>query len=143
MTKLFKQNYGKIKRDVWFVYDGECPICSATSNAIRIKKNVGDLHLLNARENEEHPIIKEINIKGFDLDRKMVVKFQETFFHGADALHIIALLGTNSDWLNCLNSYIFRSKILCFICYPFFRSARNLALKLKGASQIRNLDHKN
>lgn len=127
------------KNEVWFVYDGECPICSQTARFYRIKEATGNLHILDARIAQDHPLIQEINHLGFDLDKGMVIKFQNTLYHGSDALHVMALLGTNSDLFNRLNSYIFRSKFLSKLCYPLLRIARNFALRCKNVEQIKNL----
>ncbi len=40
--------------------------------------------MINGRE--FHPILKEINEKGFNLDEGIVVKFNNAFYFGADAL---------------------------------------------------------
>lgn len=127
------------ENEVWFVYDGECPICKAVAQAYKIKKALGILHILDARKEKNHPIMREINSLGLDLDKGMVIKFKNTHYHAVDALHVMALLGTNSGWFNRINSYIFRSKFLSKLCYPIFRSGRNFALWCKGVRQVKNL----
>ena len=124
---------------VWLVYDGECPICANVSKAYKIKKTLGSLQVLDARTEKNHPIMREINSLNLDLDQGMVIKFKNTHYHAVDALHVMALLGTNSGLFNRINSYIFRSKFLAKLCYPIFRSGRNFALWCKGVKQIRNL----
>ena len=48
----------KNKGDVWFVYDGDCPLCMMGATHFRIKQVVGNLHLLNKRETDDnHPLI--------------------------------------------------------------------------------------
>ncbi len=42
------------KNEVWFVYDGECPLCTNAAMALSIKKELGSLNLLNAREASSH-----------------------------------------------------------------------------------------
>lgn len=128
------------KGDVWFVYDGDCPICTTAANALRIRQAVGNLHLLNARVQHGHPLLQEIKSKGFNLDEGMVIKFQDTCYHGADALHIMALLGTGQGWFNRMNAWLFRSKCFSGFCYPAMRAARNFALRIKGVPQLRNLE---
>jgi len=49
------------KTGVWFVYDGEYPICTHTAEALRIKQAHGALHTVNAREVNADPLITEIN----------------------------------------------------------------------------------
>lgn len=130
---------GNDKGDVWFIYDGDCPVCQVAARGLRIKKAVGDLHLINAREETSHPLIKDINDKGLDLDEGMVIKFHHTYYHGADALQVMALLGTNQGWFNRMNYLLFRSPTLSRLCYPPMRTVRNIALKIKGISKIHNL----
>jgi len=131
---------GKAKGDVWFVYDGDCPICSTAARVWRIREAVGNLYLVNARAESDHPVMHEIKAKGFNIDEGMVIKFQDTYYHGANALHIMALLGTDQGWFNRMNVWLFRSKVLSAICYPPMRAMRNVVLRLKGVPQLRNLE---
>ena len=61
------------REGVWFVYDGDCPICTHAAHALKIKETYGSLHLLNAREKQSHPLIDEINKQCLDLDEGMVI----------------------------------------------------------------------
>ena len=85
------------------------------------------------------PVMREIDACGLNLDEGMVIKFQDTCYHGADALHVMALLGTRHGWFNRMNAWLFRSKRISTLVYPFMRAARNLALRFKGVSKIGNL----
>jgi len=38
-----------IAKKIWFVYDGECPLCKTAALALKIKQEYGQLTLLNAR----------------------------------------------------------------------------------------------
>lgn len=125
--------------EVWFVYDGDCPICQVAANRFQINKAVGKLHLVNAREDKENPVYKEINEKGLNLDEGMVIKFNDVYYHGSDALYIMAMLGTNQGWFNLLNYLLFRSKFFAKICYPSLKACRNMAIKAKGVGKIDNL----
>src|SRR5688572_27377853 len=130
-----------MKEGVWLIYDGECPICRPTANAIKIKKAVGIIHLVNARE--QHPILEEIKQAGLNLDDGMVVKFQHTLYHGAEAQYILAMIGTNSDWFNRMNVFLFRSKFIAKLIYPILRCIRNIILNIKGIKKLNNLATKN
>jgi predicted DCC family thiol-disulfide oxidoreductase YuxK len=125
--------------DVWFVYDGECPICSMAAQALRIKQAVGALHLVNARLNTQHPVLAEVNARRLNLDEGMVLKFQGAYYHGQDALHLMALLGSPHGWFNCMNALLFRSRTVARVCYPVMRGMRNMLLYLKGVGKIDNL----
>ena len=137
---MMKQNADiAVKEAVWFVYDGQCPLCLMGATHFKVKEAVGTLHLLNARENPDHPIMQEINRLQLNLDQGMIIKFKDTCFQGADALHVMALLGTDSGWFNRINARLFKSKQLSILLYPLFRATRNGLLKLKGVRQINNL----
>lgn len=124
---------------LYFVYDGDCPVCNIAARGLRIRKAVGELSLIDARAENKHPIVKEITKLGLDLDEGMVLKFHGKYYHGADALHLMALLGTNTGWFNRMNYLLFRSETLSKICYPPMRAVRNFILKLKGVPKIDNL----
>lgn len=127
------------KGDVYFVYDGDCPICTTAAHALRIREAVGPLHLINAREGVDQPLVREVTAKGYDLDAGMVIKFGERYYHGAEALGIMALLGSNVGWLNRMNALLFRSPRVAALLYPAMRGTRNALICLKGVSKLNNL----
>ena len=128
------------QNDVWFIYDGECPICCVAANGLAIKETIGKLNLLNARENNNHPLMLEINSRGLNLDKGMVIKVNDNYFHGADALQVMGLIGTNQGWFNRMNYLFLRSKFSSRLFYPFLKGTRNLLIKLKGVGKIKNLE---
>jgi predicted DCC family thiol-disulfide oxidoreductase YuxK len=128
--------------DVWFVYDGDCPLCLMGATHFRIKQAVGNLYVLDARQAEDaHPLMQEINAHGLNLDQGMVLKMGGRLYQGADALHVMALIGTSTGWFNRLNAAFFKSEKIARLCYPSMKAARNLALAIKGVPQIRNLEN--
>lgn len=131
--------YDSTPEGVWFVYDGDCPICNTAAHALRIRQAAGELRLVNARVERDHPLVAEINRLNIDLDEGMVIKYRDAFYHGRDALHFMALFGGNSGWFNRMNAILFKSKTLARLCYPVMRGVRNLLLRLKGVPKIRNL----
>jgi predicted DCC family thiol-disulfide oxidoreductase YuxK len=134
------ENLDQQSGDVWFVYDGDCPICSVAAHALRIRKAVGNLHIVNARNDTSNPVLQEIKDLRLDLDEGMVIKFRDTCYHGADALHVMAMLGTGRGWFNRVNALLFRSKFLSAFCYPSMRAGRNLLIRLRGVPRIDNLE---
>ena len=128
-------------RDVIFVYDGECPICTHAALATRIRKNFGELRLIDARNNQQshHPILEEIADRGLDLDEGMVIKYQGRFYHGEQALTLMAALGSNESWFNRVNRRLFKGERLSGFAYPVMRAARNLLIRAKGVAKINNL----
>lgn len=124
-------------REVFVVYDKECPACNYYCNLVRIKESVGTLVLVDARSGG--PLMDEITARGLDIDQGMVVKVGEELYYGADAIHVLALMGTNRGFFNRLAYSSFRSKSMSRILYPALRACRNLLLKGLGKTKINNL----
>lgn len=121
---------------LWLVYDGDCPFCSATAQMYRLKKSVGNLQVINAREADETPLMLEITAAKLDLNEGIVAKFDGRLYHGAEALHLLALLGSDNDWLNRLNVSLFRNQRTVRLAYPAMRFLRNTVLKIMGRTPI-------
>ena len=119
------------------MYDRECPVCDAYCRMVRIRESVGALRLVNARD--ASGIMSEITAKGLDIDEGMVLKFGNTLYYGADAIHVLSLMSSRSGAFNRLTYWIFRSKSRSTILYPLFRFFRNLLLKLLRKARINNL----
>ena len=119
------------------VYDRECPACNAYCQVVQIRKSVGDLRIVDARENSE--VLMEITSQGLDIDQGMVLKMGDQLYYGSDAIHALALIGSRSGVLNRLNYWIFKSKTVSSILYPILRFCRNLLLKILGKCKINNL----
>lgn len=130
---------GELKGNVYFVYDGDCPICTTAAHALRIRDAVGTLHLINARDGADQPLVREVTERGYDLDEGMVIKFGERYYHGADALGIMALLGSGVGWFNCMNAILFRSPRVAALLYPAMRGTRNTLIRIKGVPKLSNL----
>lgn len=88
--------------EVLLVYDKQCPACDFYCNLARIRESVGRLVLVDARDGG--PVMDEITAAGLDIDRGMVVKAGGTLYYGPDAIHVLALLGTNSGVFNRISA---------------------------------------
>lgn len=119
------------------VYDKECPVCHAYCQLVRIRESVGELKIVDARDDSE--ILREITASGLDIDQGMVLKMGDRLYYGADAIHILALISHRAGIFNRINYWIFSSRKLSFLFYPVFRLLRNLLLKILGKSRINNL----
>jgi len=128
----------RIVSEVLVVYDKQCPACDYYCNVVRIKESVGRLVLVDARDGG--PIMDEITAKGLDIDQGMVVKVGSELYYGPDAIHVLALMGTNRGFFNRLAYWSFRSKAVSRVLYPILRTCRNLLLKILGKTKINNLD---
>ena len=116
------------------VYDGECPICSAYCKALAIRQLDSRFEIVNARQ--YHPILENINEMGLNLEEGFVLKIENEYFHGADAINRLALITTHSGLFNRLNYLIFKSAYLSKILYPFLRTGRSILLYLLGIKKM-------
>jgi predicted DCC family thiol-disulfide oxidoreductase YuxK len=127
-----------MKKPVLLIYDKQCPACDFYCNIVRIQESVGELILIDARENSA--VMDEITAKGWDVDQGMVVKIEDKFYYGSDAIHILSSIGSESDIFNRLNYWLFRSEKRATFLYPILCSLRNLLLKLLAKTKINNLN---
>ena len=118
----------------WLLYDGECPFCSRYVRLVQLREAVGPVTMANAREHA--PLVEEVNRLGYDVDAGMVLKLNGRYYHGADCIHALALLTTQTGWFNRLNSVAFRSATFSKYAYPVLRAGRNLTLRLLGRSRL-------
>lgn len=123
---------------IYIIYDDECPFCRSYCQLVRLRDAVGRVELVDARQ--PSVLMDEVTALGLDIDRGMVVKVGEQVFYGADAIHKLALLSTRSGLFNRLTYWMFQSKAVTSVLYPFLRDCRNLALWLMGVPMIKNLE---
>ncbi len=128
------------KPDIWFVYDGECPVCQLGASLFTVRQSVGTLHTVDARTQKDHPVMQEVNAARLDLDVGMVIKYLGNLYQGEDALALMAKIGTDEGLFNKINRTLFQSRAMVNLCYPPMRFARNAALAFKGIGKIRNLE---
>ena len=126
------------REEILLVYDRECPACNAYCQVVNIRESVGDLRIVDARENNE--VMEEITSQGLDIDQGMVLKMGGELYYGADAIHALALIGSRSGVFNRINYWMFKSKTASSILYPMLRFCRNLLLKILGKTKINNLN---
>ncbi|WP_136661328.1 DCC1-like thiol-disulfide oxidoreductase family protein [Nitratireductor sp. XY-223] len=116
------------------IYDGDCPFCSRFSDYIRLKKAVGNLVLIDARQGGS--AVDDAVARGFDLNEGMVLIVGDNFYHGADCLNRLALMSSRSDLFNRVNYILFRSPLVSRVSYPMLRAGRNLVLRLLGRPML-------
>jgi predicted DCC family thiol-disulfide oxidoreductase YuxK len=126
------------KGEIFVVYDGECPFCSRYVMLYRIRQNVGRVHLIDARESD-HPLVREISAKGLDLNNGMVVKWDDRFYYGSDALHVLAMLGSEGGVFSRINQMLFARRNLAKVIYPAMVAGRKLTLRMLGRPPIENV----
>ena len=119
------------------IYDKDCPACHAYCQLVRIRQSVGELKLVNARE--DNALIQLITAQGLDIDQGMVLIMGNSLYYGSDAIHMLSLISSRSGWFNRLNYHLFKSLWLARILYPLLRACRNVLLKVLGKRKINNL----
>ncbi|MDZ7804861.1 DCC1-like thiol-disulfide oxidoreductase family protein [Thiohalophilus sp.] len=124
--------------EILLVYDKQCPLCDAYCRLVRIRRDVGRLTIVDARENSE--ILREITDNRLDIDQGMVLKMGDRLYYGSDAIHALALISSRSGFFNRFNYWLFKSRRVSAWLYPVFRFFRNLLLKILGKTKINNLD---
>src|SRR5581483_6348156 len=117
------------------VYDGDCPVCSTYVRYVRIKESAGGLLLVNARDGG--PWVAQVRQARLDLDEGMVLFYGGRAYHGADCIHMLALLSTSSGSFNRLNALVFRHPGLARVLYPVLRAGRNLLLRILHRPKLR------
>ncbi|WCN10995.1 DCC1-like thiol-disulfide oxidoreductase family protein [Marinomonas mediterranea] len=126
------------REEILLVYDRECPACHAYCQVVNIRDSVGDLRIVDAREDSF--VMEEITSQGLDIDQGMVLKMGGQLYYGADAIHALALIGSRSGLFNRVNYWMFKSKTAASILYPMLRFCRSILLKLLGKTKINNLN---
>jgi predicted DCC family thiol-disulfide oxidoreductase YuxK len=128
------RNGGTSEAGAVVVYDGECPFCSRYVAMVRLRDAVGKVRLVNARDPD--PLVDDLKQSGFDLDQGMVLVMGDRRYHGADCVHMLAMLSTPVGAFNRLNAAVFRSRTASRLLYPVLRSGRNAVLRLLGRKKI-------
>ncbi|MEM7563057.1 MAG: DCC1-like thiol-disulfide oxidoreductase family protein [Pseudomonadota bacterium] len=124
--------------EILLVYDRDCPACHYYCQLVQIRKTVGNLKVINAREDTR--LMREITDAGLDIDQGMVLKLDDRLYYGSEAIHMLSLLSTRSGLFNRVNFWLFRSRHISRVLYPILRAGRNLLLKILGRTKINNLN---
>ena len=120
------------------IYDGKCPVCTAYSCGVDVDPaSASAIRIVDARG--EDAMISRATATGLDFDEGMVVSYRGKFYHGADALHVLATLTPAKGVWNRINRFLFGSRAVSRFLYPMLRSGRNLLLRLLGRKKINNL----
>jgi predicted DCC family thiol-disulfide oxidoreductase YuxK len=120
--------------DIYLVYDGECPVCSAYCKAVALRALDPNFRIVNARE--DHPVVADINRLGFDMDEGFVLRLGGQYYHGDEAIHQLAFLTTRVGLLNRLNYWVFSNRTLSRLLYPVLRTGRNTLLRILGRRKL-------
>ena len=114
-----------------FIYDGECPFCNHFAELLEIKSKLNNISIIDGRKNEF--LLKELKIKGFDLDNGAILLKEEEILHGSDAINFICKQINNpSDNLLKILTNIFKSSKRTKLFFPILVTARRLILISRG-----------
>ncbi|MDP7537080.1 MAG: DCC1-like thiol-disulfide oxidoreductase family protein [Methylococcales bacterium] len=125
-------------QELLLVYDKQCPACNYYCQLIRINETVGELTLIDARDN--NPIMEKITAQGLDIDQGMVLVIAGKIYYGSEAIQALALLSSRSGLFNRLNYQIFKYPAIAKKLYPLLRMSRNILLKILHKTKINNLN---
>ena len=92
-----------MKQKIYLVYDEECPLCDHYCRMVSIRKSVGELVLINAREDSLQ--MKQISDRGLDIDQGMVLIIDEAYYYASEAINVLALISSNNGLFNKFNQY--------------------------------------
>ncbi len=118
----------------WLVYDGACPMCKNYALYLDVQTVIGELHLVNARE--DSPLLEEIRNLPYNLNNGMVLKIHGRYYFGSDALHVLALFSRKHGMFSLVNRLLFSTLGTAWLGYPLLAFGRRLLLKFKGVSPI-------
>ena len=116
------------------VYDGGCPFCNAFVKRLRIEESLGELELVDAREQPD--VVASLRERGLDVDEGMVLELDGRYYHGDEALQRLALMSTRFGIFNRVNAWAFSNPTISRLAYPMLRAGRNLALRLLRRGRI-------
>ena len=125
------------REPILLVYDKQCPACDFYCSLVRVRADVGELKLVDARD--KGPVMDEITALGLDIDQGMVLKVGTQLFYGSDAIHALSLMSTRTGFFNRFAYWTFRSRASSRILYPVLKTLRNILLKVLGKTKINNL----
>lgn len=121
-------------KETVIVYDGDCPFCSRYIQMLRLRRSLGPVVMVDARQGGAH--VAEVERLGLDLDTGMAVRLNGRWSHGADAINVLSMFTSPSNTLNALSAWLFRSQVRARILYPVLRAGRNATLRLLRRKHI-------
>jgi len=115
-------------------YDGDCPFCSKYTQLLNLRKVVGTVELCNLRY--EPALLAEFVRRGLEPDKGMIVEWLGRFYHGSDAVSLLAKLSINSGLLSRFVNWSLSFAFIAAAMYPVMRLGRNLVLLMLGRAAL-------
>jgi predicted DCC family thiol-disulfide oxidoreductase YuxK len=116
------------------VYDGECPFCTNYVGLMKLRKSIQKVELIDART--DHPTVRMLSLRGYDLNEGMVVVYNDEVHYGKDAVVALSALSGNLGLPGRIVSAILRSERRSAFLYPILKAGRRATLALLGRSKI-------
>ncbi|MEW9853811.1 DCC1-like thiol-disulfide oxidoreductase family protein [Novosphingobium sp. M1R2S20] len=107
------------------IYDGECIFCASYTRMVRLRQSLGEVRMYDARQTDM--AVRFPEARHYDLNEGMLVRWEGSWFHGAEAVWLLSVLSTRAP----LRSLLARRNVARAL-YPSMRAARNLTLFLRG-----------
>jgi len=116
------------------IYDRECPFCAAFVKLYALRKNIGEIELIDARTTPD--LVRKLRTQGMEINEGMVVIWRGHYYHGADAMHLLSILGADRGFFGRLNRFLFRNRNAAEVIYPMLATGRRVVLSLLGRKMI-------
>ena len=116
------------------IYDGDCPFCRQFAKLVRLREAAGPVRLVNARDGG--PEVERLQADGVDFNEGNAFIYGGQVYVGADSMVAIALLTDGGGPMRRLLAWSMRDPWRARALYPTLRGLRNLALRLRGGTQI-------
>ena len=120
--------------EVVVVYDGDCPFCTRFAELVRLRKRMGPVRIVDAREGG--PEVEAVREAGFDLDEGNAVLEGGRIHHGPDAQLWLAAHSARYSMTGLALRALFATPWLARRSYPLLKGVRNLSLRLRGKDRI-------
>lgn len=118
---------------LYLIYDGECPFCRTFARFYALRKNIGSIELIDAREKPH--LVQEWRARGMEINGGMLVLWRGHYYHGARGMHLLSILGSECGLCGLLNRF-FRNRAVAMAIYPLLVTGRKFTLSLLGRKQI-------
>lgn len=122
------------QQGIEIVYDGDCTFCTSYVQLLRLRSQVGQVALIDARSGDAR--VAAVRAAGLDLDEGMAVRYGGQFYHGPDAVWLLATLSEPAGPLRALLRRCLRDSRRARFIYPYLVIGRNLALRLRGKQPL-------
>ena len=112
------------------LYDGECPFCTAYARYARLRRRVGEVDLIDARQAPD--LVEDYAAQGYEIDESFIVNTGDAVLTGGAAMaYIHGNLAPRWTGLGLLTN----PRMLATV-YPSLRWMRNSALRAMGRKPI-------